>query len=793
MDDTAGQRQDGPEADGESHKVPFFGRRTELAALHTALDDHVGETILVAGPAGMGKSALIDRFIAEAEQREDRFCRAVKLRVTPDEPPATTVGLLISHAEEAVNQSAGFLSVTPAGRRQLTALFGLLPKGDTIRQLMNSLRRRSVRHAREEFQAVLALLSRELPAHARAVFVVDADKSMPTGAADFWRLVAEELPTKIKLVFGLRSDDEVATNRDLHRLDNVRLVPEQGLGKLSDTAIGELLAWAATSTGYPQDRLASALERYDGHPYAMTAALELLKDGLPIDELPDDPAEIAQTQWEQVKHKGSDAIALLEAHAVLEIPGDDELVREVSGLERRTHQSLLADRYIRSILPEYDCRRAIYHAILRDHVLGQLGPDEAKPYHEKVAEVYRRRLADADKQQVAPDPAACIGAFLHLEYVEQPEKAMEVFVNECTSPLVRLGLLDVVERATEEFLDHAPADSEGRSVLFGNLGLVRRTRGDLDGAEEMHRKALEIDEKLGRLEGMASDYGNLGILRFTRGDLDGAEEMYRKALEINEKLGGLEGMASDYGNLGNVMRARGDLEGAEKMYRKALEIDEKLGRLEGMANQYGNLGSVLGTRGDLDGAEAMFHKALEIDEKLGRLEGMAIKYGNLGNVLETRGDLDGAEAMYRKALKINEKLGRLEGMANQYGNLGNVLDTRGDLDGAEAMYRKALKINENLGRLEGMATQYGNLGNVMWPRGDLDGAEAMFHKGLEIDEKLSRLEGMASSYGGLGFVMRARGDGKAARKHWKQARDLFKQLGADHKVEQMQKLLDQLP
>ncbi len=36
----------------------------------------------------------------------------------------------------------------------------------------------------------------------------------------------------------------------------------------------------------------------------------------------------------------------------------------------------------------------------------------------------------------------------------------------------------------------------------------------------MLRKALEIDEKLGRLEGMANQYGNLGVIYQARGDLE---------------------------------------------------------------------------------------------------------------------------------------------------------------------------------------------------------------------------------------------------------------------------------
>ncbi|HEX7635256.1 MAG TPA: tetratricopeptide repeat protein, partial [Noviherbaspirillum sp.] len=102
------------------------------------------------------------------------------------------------------------------------------------------------------------------------------------------------------------------------------------------------------------------------------------------------------------------------------------------------------------------------------------------------------------------------------------------------------------------------------------------TRGELERAEEMYRKALAIEEALGRKEGMASDYGNLGILYWDRGELDRAEEMYRKSLAINEALGRKEGMASDYGNLGNLYRDRGELERAEEMYRKSLQLFSEL-------------------------------------------------------------------------------------------------------------------------------------------------------------------------------------------------------------------------
>ena len=65
-----------------------------------------------------------------------------------------------------------------------------------------------------------------------------------------------------------------------------------------------------------------------------------------------------------------------------------------------------------------------------------------------------------------------------------------------------------------------------------------------------------------------------------RGDLDGAEHMYQKSLDINEKLGRLEGLVNQYVNLGNVLLARGDLDGAEEMYLKSLDVAERLGSVQ---------------------------------------------------------------------------------------------------------------------------------------------------------------------------------------------------------------------
>jgi tetratricopeptide (TPR) repeat protein len=331
-----------------------------------------------------------------------------------------------------------------------------------------------------------------------------------------------------------------------------------------------------------------------------------------------------------------------------------------------------------------------------------------------------------------------------------------------------------------------------QSFAYSYKGVVLKTWGDLDGAEEMFNKSLTINKEHGRRDGMAANYGSLGNILKIRGNLVEAEKMYKKSLAINEELGDLIGIAKNYVSLGNIFKTRGNLDKAEAMYKKGLAIDEKLGRQEEIATDLGNLGIIYQIRGELDTAEEMYKKALAIYEKLGHLESVANQYSNLGNILLIREDLEGAEEMHKKSLAINEKLGRLEGMAIQYGLIGVIYQNRQNLDTAEEMYKKALAINEKMGRLEGLASNYGNLGIVFHVRGDMSSAEEMYKKALALNERLGRKEGMLNQYGNLGATLHERGDLDGAEEMCKKALTIAEQMGLKQMKEKIKQLLKKI-
>ena len=164
---------------------------------------------------------------------------------------------------------------------------------------------------------------------------------------------------------------------------------------------------------------------------------------------------------------------------------------------------------------------------------------------------------------------------------------------------VRIGDLDEAEKLLRRGLMHL--QEEDASSILIEMSQIYYIRGELESSETTCRMALEIDEKLGNLAGMANGYGNLGILYNTRGDLVQAEVMFEKALEIDEKLGNIEGLSSLFSNMGILYIKRGELDRAEEMYNKSLELNEKLGRLDD-GKFYGNLGILFKDRREFEKA-----------------------------------------------------------------------------------------------------------------------------------------------------------------------------------------------
>jgi len=642
-----------------AEKRIFVGREDELKQFEEVLRNQRGEAVLAIGQAGMGKTWLLGEFEKIVGQR--KRCEVVRYELTDNDSVNAVMERMMDDAFRAGEVVEGSFDSTTRRRKQWFALLEtMVPRGEKIAKLIQSLRRESKRPTREEFLERLRLISGKMKDDGRAVFIIDPLEYLNKGCAGDWAIVIRDLPEKVKFVFAQREDDVLAGYRKFVGLKNVIPIPRKKLGALNEQAVDKLIKLRADETEYTEEELKEGLEQYKGHPYAVQGAVDLLQTGTKLEELPDDPTEagVVEEQWEKVCGYGDEAIRMFKSYAILEEAVGDDIVEKVAEVETNARLNLLAKNvFLRRLLHEEGESKRIYHLLLANYILGRMSDKEKEGYHSRAVEVYRQKLEKAEKAQTKPDALAAMRLAEHVLEAEGKEAFVDAFVDECGKALMDLGLLDAFVSLSERALEVVEKGSKEEATVTGNLGLVYEIRGELDKAEEMHKKSLEIEEKLGRLEGIANQYGNLGLIYQRRGELEKAEELYNMVLKIEEKLGRPDSIANAYGNLGVIYMDRSDLDKAEEMNRKSLEINEKLGRLEGVATDYGNLGNVYYEHRELDKAEEMHKKSLEIKEKLGLQEGMANSYGNLGAVYKQRGDIEKAKECWEKAEDLCRKIG----------------------------------------------------------------------------------------------------------------------------------------
>ncbi|MEA3281920.1 MAG: tetratricopeptide repeat protein [Euryarchaeota archaeon] len=88
----------------------------------------------------------------------------------------------------------------------------------------------------------------------------------------------------------------------------------------------------------------------------------------------------------------------------------------------------------------------------------------------------------------------------------------------------------------EEYFATSIANYPNPSII-NSYGLFLQRIGMLKNAEERFLQVVEIGAETGDDSLVAIAYGNLGIVYKTRGDLDRAEEMYEKSLELFTSIG----------------------------------------------------------------------------------------------------------------------------------------------------------------------------------------------------------------------------------------------------------------
>ncbi len=230
--------------------------------------------------------------------------------------------------------------------------------------------------------------------------------------------------------------------------------------------------------------------------------------------------------------------------------------------------------------------------------------------------------------------------------------------------------LAYLERARELFSDLN--DQAGLASLYLLTASATRMTGDLDGAIDLVRQAIELFERIGNRRMIAIGHNNLGTYYDLIGDQDRAFEHYEKSLAVRRTLGDPKGEAIAYSNMAIIKEQQLENDAALDYARKALEIMEQLDDLRGIINTELMIMKILLGRNEIDEARRILDRAQEqgrtVEAKLTRSDILH----DAGLLLMQTGDLTGAAAA------LDEALAMLKQETDAY-RTANILLTRTEL------------------------------------------------------------------------------------------------------------------
>ena len=230
-----------------------------------------------------------------------------------------------------------------------------------------------------------------------------------------------------------------------------------------------------------------------------------------------------------------------------------------------------------------------------------------------------------------------------LAFVEQQEPRLRGAEEGSAFALVRQELPNI-RRALECAL--ANRDAEAALRMTGSLHAFWYHSGFFSEGRRWAEEALRLGGEPANREKALATAGELALLQ---GELDLARLRLDERLELCQRLGGNDRLASTYTLSGHLAAVEGEWERARGLYEQSLEFAERRGPgtivWQGRAVSLSNIGWALLHLGELDAAEARLREGLEAADEAGSAFERVPILNNLGRVALARGDLGALRLM----------------------------------------------------------------------------------------------------------------------------------------------------
>jgi class 3 adenylate cyclase/tetratricopeptide (TPR) repeat protein len=581
---------------------PFVGRRVELTLFRDALDatreSGTGQTMVVRGEAGIGKTRLVEEFQAQAAAAGFACHLSLVLdfgagtgqdaiRALVRSLLGLGVGSDPAAARSALEQAVVANPVIADRRVFLNDLLDL-PQPTAARALYDAMDGATRSHGLRE---TVAALVRQASRRAPLLLAIEDLHWADQATLDHLASLAETVATcRAILVMTSRIEGDPVDHAWRSSIGGSPLVTID-LGPLRAR---EANAFAATYVEANSDFARRCVERAAGNPLFLEQLLRHA-EGAAEAAVPGSVQSLVQARIDQLDPSDKRA---LQTAAIFGQRFALDALRHALESPGYGCASLVEHFLIRPVGDEF----LFAHALIRDAVYDTLLRTRRRELHRRAADWFAQRdlVLHAEHLDRAEDPEAP-HAYLEAaraqaaDYRYERARALterglalaaepaDRFALTCFygEVLHDLGVMPEAEAAFAAALRVAPDDGARCHARLGLAG-VKRVTEDLEGAFADLEGAEAEAHGLGLTEQLARIHFLRGNLHFPRGEIERCLAEHETSLQLARAVGSAELEAQALGGLGDAEYVRGRMISAHRHLRRCVELAARhgLGRIE---------------------------------------------------------------------------------------------------------------------------------------------------------------------------------------------------------------------
>ena len=298
----------------------------------------------------------------------------------------------------------------------------------------------------------------------------------------------------------------------------------------------------------------------------------------------------------------------------------------------------------------------------------------------------------------------------------------------------------------------------GEAVAHQQLGIVHRTMGQLDKAEEHARRALAVARVIGNSHQESLSLAVLAVTVFDQSDYPRAEAYCEEALHIMRAMGNRRGESSILNTVALIRGWTGRFAEAQQIAQESLQIDRQLGDQQRIGDKLNNLGLQAMHLGELITAKRYYEESLAIDRTFGNRLNVGIILGNLGDVAMCLGDFAQAQVNYEQAMAIRCDIGDRRGEAWILCSLSLLGGKREQYDEGLAYGQQALAVIAETGERSKEGFAWTHIGHAYAGLGEYEAAREAYETAVAIRAELGQAHMLGVNWSGLAEVALQAGD-----------------------------------